>query len=154
MLVAMPWHQADIVSVQLGCLKAFLKEHNVGVDSRHYYKDILGYVDVPTYRTILYSNIGELLFAALLFPEKKNTIKEYIKKTVERPFDFESCTARIEEYINDILEDATWKDYHLVGFSSTHEQFLASSYAAKRIKEKYPDIKTVFGGMLLVGELA
>lgn len=154
MLVAMPWHQADIVSVQLGCLKAFLKENGIDVDSRHYYKDIVGYVDIPTYRLILYSNTGELLFAALLFPEKRDTIKEYIEKTIRGPFDFESCAASLETYMSDILNDVAWEDYHIVGFTTTHEQFLASAYLAKLIKEKNPEIKTVFGGMILVGELA
>lgn len=156
MLIGMPWHQADILSIQLGCLKAFLNnyEGNVQVDTRHYYKDIVGYLNIPTYREILYSNTGELFFAALMFPEKRNAIEKFIKNKLGKDFDFEGCLTSIEMFVRDILKDVAWQDYYIVGFTTTHGQFLASSFLAKLVKERVPETKIVFGGMLLVGELA
>ncbi len=154
MLISMPWHQADILSLQIGCLKAFLKKNNVKVDSRHYYKDIISYIDIDTYKKILYSNVGEVLFAALLFPEKKKDIKKVVMKKLGKNFNFNQVLRNIKKFIYDILKDVTWANYSLVGFTTTHEQTVSSLLLAKLLKSEFPTIKIVFGGILLVDEIA
>jgi radical SAM superfamily enzyme YgiQ (UPF0313 family) len=152
MLIAMPWHQADILSLQQGCLKSFLKVNSIKVDSRHYYKDVIDYIGLDVYKKILYSNIGELLFADLLFPEKMKNIKSIIKNKLKEVFD--QVLRGLKKFINDILNDVAWKKYCLVGFTTTHEQIVSSLLLAKLLKLKFPSIKIVFGGMLLIDDLA
>lgn len=150
----MPWHQADILSIQLGGLKAFLEAKGKKVDTRHYYKDIINYIDIGCYKKILYSGIGDLLFAAILFPEKKEFIKEVTLKKVKGNFNFEKTILNIKKFLKDILDDIEWKKYHLIGFTTTHQQIVPSLLLSKLIKKRCPKVRIVFGGMLLVGKVA
>lgn len=150
----MPWHQSNILSIQLGSLKSFLEKNDFKVDSRHYYKDIISYINISMYEEILCSHIGELFFAALLFPRKRNYIREVIKNKLGKNFNFERCLKNISVFIDDILKDVTWSKYDIVCFTITHEQFLSSLFLAKLLKSKFPGIKIVFGGLLLVDNLA
>ncbi|MCX6750358.1 MAG: radical SAM protein [Candidatus Pacearchaeota archaeon] len=124
------------------------------VDTRHYYKDIINYIDIGCYKKILYSGIGDLLFAAILFPEKKEFIKEVTLKKVKGNFNFEKTILNIKKFLKDILDDIEWKKYHLIGFTTTHQQIVPSLLLSKLIKKRCPKVRIVFGGMLLVGKVA
>lgn len=154
LLIGMPWHQADILSIQLGGLKAFLKTKKKKIDTRHYYKDIINYIDIECYKKILYSGVGDLLFASILFPEKKDQIKRIVSKKFKGNFNFEKTIIYIKKFLKDILNDIEWERYHLIGFTTTHQQIVSSLLLAKFIKERYPDVKIAFGGLLLVGKVA
>ncbi|MBM3228312.1 RiPP maturation radical SAM protein 1 [Candidatus Pacearchaeota archaeon] len=154
LLIGMPWHQADILSIQLGGLKAFLKTKKKRIDTRHYYKDIINYIDVECYKKILYSGIGDLLFAAILFPERKNQIKKVVLKKFKGNINFEKTIFNLKKFLEDILDDIEWKRYHLVGFTTTHQQIVSSLLLAKLIKKRYPKVRIVLGGLLLTGKVA
>ena len=46
-----------------------------------------------------------------------------------------------------------WGRYSVVGFSSTFQQNVASLALARRIKERFPMVKVVFGGANFEGEM-
>ncbi len=164
----MPWHRYEILSLQLGCLEAFLKQKDIDVCSRHYYKDIVTYLDLPMYESIVNSTVCDLLFASLLFPDRKDNIRKVVTAGVSKTiaearisqplmsvaFDFDECLRHLCEFTNDILNDVSWDAYSLVGFTSTHVQLTSSLLLAKSLKEQYPNIRTIFGGFLLRDDLA
>lgn len=155
MLVAMPWQEADILSIEIGALKAFLTQNKIKCDARHYYKDIVDYIDTEFYSQVLASNsTGELLFGAILFPEKYANIKKLMKERFGKSLDFDGAVEGIRNFMNRILEDVDWRDYALVGFTTTHSQLLSSITLANMIKQKSPDTKIVLGGILLTDFLA
>src|SRR5208337_578471 len=49
-------------------------------------------------------------------------------------------------FIDDCLATTDWSRYMVVGFTVTFCQSVASLFLAKRIKEKYPAVRIVFGG--------
>ncbi len=70
------------------------------------------------------------------------------------PFDFGECLKATAEFVEDILCDVDWDKYRVVGFSSTHVQFLSSLLLAKGLRRQHRDLPIVFGGYLLRDELA
>jgi radical SAM superfamily enzyme YgiQ (UPF0313 family) len=60
---------------------------------------------------------------------------------------FEEITREvIPKFIDGCLSEIDWSRYGVVGFTSVFAQQLGSLLLARRIKERYPEIKTVFGG--------
>lgn len=49
-------------------------------------------------------------------------------------------------FLDQCLERICWDDYAVVGFSTTMIQTLASLALARRLKERHPEMKIVFGG--------
>jgi len=56
-------------------------------------------------------------------------------------------------FIEDCMSAVPWKDYKIIGFTSTFAQNLSSLALAKRIKETWPDKIIVFGGANYEGEM-
>jgi ribosomal peptide maturation radical SAM protein 1 len=167
LLISMPWHGYSMLSLQLGALKAYLSSRGIAVECRHYYKDVLAYMGLPLYNEIQDANVCELVSAALLFPDRRDRIEEAALDRIAElrsrpdsvfadfaPFNFGECTRLMEELVEDIVADVEWERLLLVGFSSTHVQFLSSLLLARRLKEDFPDIPIVFGGYLLRDDLA
>ena len=165
-LISMPWHRFNMVSLQLGALKAYLSSKGVDVRCYHAYKDVLAYIDRPLYDELLDANVCELISAALLFPDRRSQIQGVAIDQVRafqiathgrpaaEPLDFDLCVGAIDRLIDGVLADEDWERARLVGLTSTHVQFMPSVVFAKRLKERYPDLPIVFGGYLLRDELA
>jgi ribosomal peptide maturation radical SAM protein 1 len=52
----------------------------------------------------------------------------------------------IPAYLDACMTTIDWSSYKLVGFSSTFAQTTSSLLLSKRIKDRHPDVKIVFGG--------
>ena len=59
----------------------------------------------------------------------------------------------IPEYLDHLVDSVDWNNYRVVGFTSTFQQNAASFALARRIKQKYPHIITLFGGANFDGEM-
>ena len=59
----------------------------------------------------------------------------------------------IPSYLDDLVDSFPWDEAAVVGFSSTFQQSTASFALARRLKERYPHIVTVFGGANFDGEM-
>ena len=76
-LISTPWPLFNRPSIQLGALKAFVKEKlpHIQVDSHHVYLSIAAALGYDLYAKISESTwLAEPLYAALLYPDRIGTI--------------------------------------------------------------------------------
>ena len=99
-LVSTPWPLFNRPSIQLGALKAFVKEKHpcIPVDSHHIYLSIAAALGYNLYAKISESTwLAEPLYAALLYPDMADTIERFWQKrsgklgVVEMPSCQELC---------------------------------------------------------------
>lgn len=167
-LVNMPWARTTSPSIQCGLLKAVADQagHQVQVfylnlelaleiGPRHYEQ----MVAMPGERQTL---LGEWLFTTAAFGYRADEDSyrmtcgglaeacERLDKTFE-----ELCIWRNELFPQVIRSWASrdWGTFDVVGFTSTFEQNVASLALARHIKERYPGVKTVFGGANFDGDM-
>jgi ribosomal peptide maturation radical SAM protein 1 len=60
---------------------------------------------------------------------------------------------RADRYIDECLDEVPWQEYAVAGLSSTFNQNLASLLLARRLRERWPHLKIVFGGSNAEGEM-
>lgn len=98
---------------------------------------------------------SELIFAPYYFnsslEECAEKLYQYTKSisqdssgiTLER---FKNFVHKGGECLDQVMNDIEWENYDIVGFSVLKQQTVASLAMAKKIKEKFPHIKIIFGG--------
>jgi ribosomal peptide maturation radical SAM protein 1 len=150
----MPWNMPDVASVQIGQMKAFMREQGWVAHARHYYKDIVSYVGIETTLEILNHAVGEHLFAAVHFSERRKLFANIVAERMGADFDFDRCVAQLDRFLDDAVSGLETIDFGLVGFTTTHVQLMSSICMAARLKKARPGLKTVFGGLSLYGEQA
>jgi ribosomal peptide maturation radical SAM protein 1 len=82
-ITALPWQRYDTTAIQLGTLQAWLTARGYTVDTRHFYKDLIGYMPPATYMRIFEAYMGESAFAALMFPERYDRIAKAVTEAVD-----------------------------------------------------------------------
>lgn len=166
-LVNMPFAAASRPSIQCGLLKGALSRRGHAVDVLYLNLELAVELGNGMYGTLadLRSDhlLGEWLFSVAAFGPRPNE-EEYreafpsLEGWCERlgcSFD-DLCRLRNETLPALVERWATgtdWSEYDIVGFTSTFEQNVAALALAKRIKERYRDVRTVFGGANYDGEM-
>lgn len=110
--------------------------------------------------------LGEWLFAPALFGDQlpdpqlyvDNILGTYVaahgRKVAEDIIsNLPYLRSTTTPFIEDCMSAVPWKDYKIIGFTSTFAQNLSSLALAKRIKETWPDKIIVFGGANYEGEM-
>ena len=158
-LISMPWPAFYRPSIQLGSLKAFLSLQKVNIDTFHFYPEIADIIGINAYETISSSTwLSEAIYASLLFPEREDTIQEFLEKEIKkRKKKLSIRLAEITEKIKGLherhLKGIKWEKYQLIGFSVCISQLASSLYMIKKIKGIYPKIPIVIGGSDVCGEI-
>lgn len=161
LLVALPWMKPDHMSIQLGGLQAYLRSFGIAVTTRHYYKDILGYLPEDIFYRLFYANAGEYLSLSLLFPENQEDIIEYLSSSVGDKVEVQRALKQFIHFVDDVVSDITHIITHideghhpLIGFSTGLQQILTSLVVAKKLKEINPHYRIVFGGAVMLRDIA
>jgi len=150
----MPWSRQDIVSIQLGALKAYLMQEGFCVDTRHYYKDIVGFIGSECYRDISLNGLCDVVFSPLYSSHLKSNVDEYIRRFLGSNFDYDSLLDKLHSFIDAIMDDIDWGEYTNIAFTTSLVQFIPSLYLARKIKSIHPSVNIIFGGASLVGTVA
>jgi hypothetical protein len=166
-LVNMPFAGANRPSIQCGLLKAGLVREGHEVDVHYLNLELAAEIGQVTYSKLSDLRwdhlLGEWLFSAAAFGPRDDE-EEYREahpsleetcRQLERDFG-ELCRMRNEvfpEVIERWASTIDWGAYGIVGFTSTFEQNVASLALARRIKERWPEVVTVFGGANYDGEM-
>lgn len=150
-LISMPWALFNRPSIQLGALAAYVeKTLQIKADCFHPYLVLAQSLGTEIYQQIsLKPWAGESIFAALLYPEnKENCRKVYYQclKGRKEIATFSEVTAKAATAVNYYFSAIDFSKYRLIGFSVCFDQLFSSLYAAKWIKNHYPQVKIVFGG--------
>lgn len=159
-LVNMPFAMADRPSIQCGLLKSALRRAGYDADVLYLNLELAAefgekfYGELSQLRTDLL--LGEWLFSVAAFGYRPNETAYQescpsLEGTCQKlEVDFQRlCELRNEilpAWIDQWAEKIDWSLYSVVGFTSTFEQNTAAFSLARAIKEKYPDVVTIFGG--------
>jgi ribosomal peptide maturation radical SAM protein 1 len=158
-LINMPFAKVDSPSIQCGLLKSILTEAGHIAEVYYFNLEIANEIGAKAYAAISdarYTNslLGEWLFSSAAFGYRPNE-EEYraafpaLKGVCEQiGFDV-LCALRTEVFpamVQRWAEQISWGSYDAVGFTSTFVQNNACFALARRIKEKFPRVATVFGG--------
>lgn len=158
----MPFMNPLSPSIQIGLLKAIAEEHGFPATTLHLNLDFAAQIGSEPYLHLCRSQVvlaDEWLFsvAALgdeapdmagdFLTREENELKSYLAEgdiTLDafRAFRDEA----VPRFLDHLLETIPWRNFRVVGFSSTFAQTLASFALARRLKSEYPEIITVFGG--------
>jgi ribosomal peptide maturation radical SAM protein 1 len=161
-LVAMPWSMRSQPSAALGALSAYLRR-NVDVDLSCKYE----YVEIGTrighglYEALAVHQheLGELLYAPLLYPEKHDAVRDYLAEwSLEymptfRPSDYGMESWRelydkllpvFERRIDELCDELSDRD--LVGMTTCYGQLFPNLVLARALKQRAPHVRTLLGG--------
>jgi len=167
LLVAMPFAGADIPSIQLGILEAYLKQRNVDIKTRHLYLKAAEFYNINNYNLLIYppndSYTAQMVFSKYVFPdhwdENKEKFREYFNKNNnpnsldKQCFTFDDYVQRTDNFYDWVFSNIDWQNYNIIGFTLNYGQFLPSLAVAKKIKEIDSSKKIIFGGSRTVGNL-
>jgi ribosomal peptide maturation radical SAM protein 1 len=161
-LVSMPFMDVDRPSIQLGLLKAIGEAHGFPVRTLHANLDLAQRIGVDTYRRLSDHRgrlVGDWLFSVAAFgdaaPDPEGRLLDDFAADLSH-FGRSAAQVRrrlleirqrdVPAYLDELLATGGWADVRVVGFSSTFQQNTASFALARRLKERHPQIVTVFGG--------
>jgi ribosomal peptide maturation radical SAM protein 1 len=168
-LVSMPFLDANRPSIQLGLLKAIATSYGFRARTLHANLDFAARVGADYYHTLSKHRgrmLGDWLFSVAAFgdaaPDRDARLLaefaddlSYVGGTAGEVRDrlLHTRHADVPAYLDDLVETFPWEGVRVVGFSSTFQQNAASFALARRLKERFPDIITVFGGANFDGEM-
>lgn len=160
-LISTPWPLFNRPSVQLGTLKAFVKQKMPGlqVDTHHTYLSIAKDLGYNLYGEISERTwLAESLYAGLLYPDRTATISQFWKKRssglpLAHKHDFNELLLKLEKSSAQILDSEDWGNYLLTGFSICLGQLTSSLYFIREIKKRATNLKIVVGGSACAGAL-
>jgi ribosomal peptide maturation radical SAM protein 1 len=161
-LISMPFMDATRPSIQLGLLKAIIAGHEFPVRTLHANLDFAALVGADYYRRLAEHRgrqVGDWLFSRAAFGEAAPDpdalfVDEFVddlSHLAESPDELGDRLRAIRHrdvpaYLDSLVEALPWHDVRVVGFTSTFQQNTASFALARRLKQRYPQIVTVFGG--------
>ncbi|SDB32419.1 ribosomal peptide maturation radical SAM protein 1 [Desulfonatronum thiosulfatophilum] len=159
-LVSAPWALYNRPSIQLGALKAHLRQcfPDLPVRAEHFHLQAAAHIGYPLYQAVSERTwIAECVAAALLFPEQAPRIEQLFAREsrqsrVVRQAGLPLLTSALEDACDRFIDGICWGDHGLAGFSVSLCQLTASLYLIRRIKARFPALTVVVGGSTFSGE--
>jgi ribosomal peptide maturation radical SAM protein 1 len=166
-IVSMPFQHADRPSIQLGLLKAIAEAHGFPVRTLHANLDFAVMIGQDLYGLLAENRgrqVGDWLFSVEAFgaaaPDPAGTFLDefaaelsYLGESVDLVRErLLAVRERDVPALLDALADEL-AGARIVGFSSTYQQNAASFALARRLKQRNPGVRTVFGGANFDGEM-
>jgi ribosomal peptide maturation radical SAM protein 1 len=163
-IVSMPFMHVDRPSIQLGLLKAIGTAHGFPVRTLHANLDFAARIGVDYYRLLAEQRgrlVGDWLFALEAFGDNAPDRDARLLAEFGHELGYLGATERllrtrevdVPAYLDALVDGFGWDDVAVVGFSSTFQQNTASFALARRLKQRFPGIVTVFGGANFDGEM-
>jgi ribosomal peptide maturation radical SAM protein 1 len=162
LLVTMPFMEVERPSIQIGLLKEIAVEHGFPARTLHANLDFAARIGLAHYRGLAEHRgrmLGDWLFAVEAFgkaaPDPDDRLLDDFVGDLSHlggsPDEVRDRLRRIRHddipaYLDALVDGFPWADFRVVGFSSTFQQNTASFALARRLKQRWPDLVTVFGG--------
>jgi ribosomal peptide maturation radical SAM protein 1 len=177
-LVALPWSALHRPSAALGALAPYLRRECPGavVECRFAYMNTARRIGQAFYEFLseLAHDAGELLYAALYYPERRAAVKDYMSKLLaERKSGlddklfidrsifgrvtsweqvFEQVLTLLERQIDELAAEVA-KNFDVVGMTTCFGQLYGNLLLSKKAKALSPSLKTVLGGSTVSGSV-
>ena len=168
-LVSMPFMDVSRPSIQLGLLKSLAIAYGFPARTFHANLKFAKQIGVDYYQLLAEHRghmVGEWLFSPEAFPgaapdpdscmvEELADGLSYLGLPQDELREKLTHTRHIDvpSYLEMLVDEFPWGEAAVVGFSSTFQQNTASFALARRLKQRYPHIFTVFGGANFDGEM-
>ena len=168
-LVSMPFMDVSRPSIQLGLLKSLAIAYGFPARTFHANLKFAKQIGVDYYQLLAEHRghmVGEWLFSPKAFPgaapdpdscmvEELADGLSYLGLPQDELREKLTHTRHIDvpSYLEMLVDEFPWGEAAVVGFSSTFQQNTASFALARRLKQRYPHIFTVFGGANFDGEM-
>ena len=166
-IVSMPFQQVDRPSIQLGLLTVLGEQHGFPVRSLHANLDFAVMIGLDFYGLLAENRgrqVGDWLFSVEAFgagaPDPDGAfLDEFATELSYLDDSAEAARKRlllvrerdVPAYLDALVDELAGT--RIVGFSSTYQQNAASFALARRLKQRYPGVLTVFGGANFDGEM-
>ncbi|BFU46612.1 RiPP maturation radical SAM C-methyltransferase [Krasilnikovia sp. MM14-A1004] len=169
-LVSMPFMDIEWPSIQLGLLGAILHRHGFAVRTLHANLDFAAQIGPSYYRRLGARKarlVAEWLFSAEAFgPDAPDAdghrlLDDFAAELAYLGDGFvdwrerllRARTVDVPAYLDRLAADPMWDGVRVVGFTSTFQQNTPSFALARRLKQRNPQLITVFGGANFDGEM-
>jgi ribosomal peptide maturation radical SAM protein 1 len=168
-LVSMPFMGPDRPSIQLGLLKAIGEQHGFAVRTLHANLDFAARIGVDYYRALAEARgplVGDWLFSVAAFgaeaPDPDGLLLDecagelsYLPGTWQEARDrlLRTRDNDVPAFLDSLVGSYPWQEVDVVGFSCTFQQNTASFALARRLKQRFGHLVTVFGGANFDGEM-
>lgn len=159
-LISAPWALYNRPSIQLGALKAFLRQcfPELPVQAEHFHLQAAASIGYPLYQAVSKRTwIAECVAATLIFPERFSSIetlfiKEGRQDNLVSGVGLNNLKSALDRACEHFLEGIDWERFGLAGFSVSLCQLTCSLYLIRRVKERFPELPIVVGGSTFSGE--
>ena len=164
LLVTAPFGAIERPALGISLLKARLREEGVACDCAYLSLAFAHLFGRQRYERLVWdlpfrALVGEWVFTSSLYGGAAWN-EDYIDHILVQRYGLSQDAIRLaqdarelaEDFLDDALASRAWDDYEVVGFSSYTAQNIASLALAKRVKERWPSVTTVFGGANWQGE--
>lgn len=157
----MPFMGLDRPSIQLGLLRAIGAAHGFEVRTLHANLDFAARIGASRYRALADARgplIGDWLFSAEAFggraPDPAGRFLDELGTAPdERDRLLRIRAEDVPALLDDLIDGYPWAETQVVGFTCTFQQNTASFALARRLKRRFPHLRTVFGGANFDGEM-
>jgi ribosomal peptide maturation radical SAM protein 1 len=164
LLVYPPFGALSFPSLGLSLLKSALQSHGIPCDIRYLNVDFLDRLPGgPSERLRLYDTISQRNDSCVgdwLFTDTPSSDAQafvgFLESQETDPGVARACVAtrRIaSRFVDEVLDEIEWERYAIVGFHSIFNQTLACLRLARALKQRHPEIVTLFGGPGAQGDL-
>lgn len=149
-------------SIQLGLLKALATTHGFPARTLHANLDFAAQIGLDYYQLLAQHRghmLGDWLFSREAFagdaPDPEARMLDELTRDLSylgQPHEdarqklIRTRDTDIPRYLDALVDSFPWEEAAVVGFSSTFQQNAASFALARRLKQRFPRVFTVFGG--------
>jgi ribosomal peptide maturation radical SAM protein 1 len=168
-LVSMPFMEVHRPSIQLGLLRAIAHAHGFPVQTVHANLDFAALIGVEYYGKLAEHRrqlVGDWLFSAEAFgdaaPDHDGRLIDRFATELSyldgsgtglRDSLLRTRQHDVPAYLDSLVSSHAWGDVRVAAFSCTFQQNAASFALARRLKQRWPHLVTVFGGANFDGEM-
>jgi ribosomal peptide maturation radical SAM protein 1 len=158
----MPFVDAYRPSIQLGLLKALATAHGFPARTLHANLDFAAQIGLDFYQLLSRHRgfmLGDWLFSREAFaddaPDPDSHMLDELAQNLsclDQPHEdvrqklIHMRRTDVPRYLDALVESFPWAQAAVAGFTSTFQQNTASFALARRLKQRFPHIFTVFGG--------
>lgn len=170
-LVVMPFASVWRPSIQVGLLKALGDARGFPQTTFHFNLDFAARIGVSLYERLCEFRIpqlGDWLFSIAAFGDRApdpdgRMLEEFapaIRHKLATGAGADVCAElarirreQIEPYLEALVTSSAWDQFDVVGFTCTFQQTVPAVALARRLKQRFPRLVTLFGGANFDGEM-
>lgn len=159
LLLSMPFGAIERPALGLSLLEAQLDRLGFECDIQYFTFALAEFVGLEDYQWIsgdlpYTAFAGDWVFTESLYGPRPDEDAEYIQTVLRDSWRLDDSSidrilqirSWVEPFLDHCLSTVNWKQYAVVGFTSTFEQNIASLALARRIKSRFRRMVTIFGG--------